>query len=294
MSSKALPFCCGSTVFLAKTVPFLAVCLSRHKQTKRVYALKCMEKTTIDKHKQKKHIMNEKRIMQEMNHPFLVRVFATYKDAVYLYMLLELCQGGEVFSRLVALNTLDEGTTQFYAGCIVLALGDLHAKNNIYRDLKPENVLLDLYGYAKITDFGFAKKVEDRTYTRCGTPEYVPPEMLGYDGHHKGTVRCLSVLSVCPSVCLSSTKLPPAWPQLSLPVPCPLNRCPELPIDPIGEPKRTANRRISGLSGSSCTSASSPPHPSRPRTTWAPTRRSYSTLRPGSSSGCGATRSRTR
>jgi serine/threonine protein kinase len=64
---------------------------------------------------------------------------------------------------LVALNTLDESTTQFYAGCIVLALGDLHSKNNIYRDLKPENVLLDLYGYAKITDFGFAKKVEDRS-----------------------------------------------------------------------------------------------------------------------------------
>jgi protein kinase A len=102
-------------------------------------------------------------------------------------MLLELCQGGELFSRLLEETTLSEDTTRFYTGCIILALEALHEKDNIYRDLKPENILLDTLGYVKIGDFGFAKKVKDRTFTRCGTPEYVSPEMLGRAGHNKAT-----------------------------------------------------------------------------------------------------------
>jgi tRNA A-37 threonylcarbamoyl transferase component Bud32 len=135
------------------------------------YAMKMMKKKKVDQLKQKTHIMNEKEIMIEMNHPFLLRLVSTYKDSTFLYMLLELCQGGELFSRLLELKTLDEDTTRFYAGCIVLALEALHSKNNIYRDLKPENILLDKQGYVKVVDFGFAKKVADRTYTTCGTPE---------------------------------------------------------------------------------------------------------------------------
>ena len=151
------------------------------------YAMKMMKKVKVDQLKQKTHIMNEKETMIEMNHPFLLRLVSTYKDSVYLYMLLELCQGGELFSRLLELKTLDEDTTRFYAGCIVLGLEALHGKDNIYRDLKPENILLDAQGYVKIVDFGFAKKVTDRTYTTCGTPEYVSPEMLEHDGHNKAT-----------------------------------------------------------------------------------------------------------
>ena len=151
------------------------------------YAMKMMKKQKVDQLKQKTHIMNEKETMIEMNHPFLLRLISTYKDSIYLYMLLELCQGGELFSRLLELKTLDEDTTRFYAGCIVLGLEALHGKDNIYRDLKPENILLDSQGYVKIVDFGFAKKVTDRTYTTCGTPEYVSPEMLEHDGHNKAT-----------------------------------------------------------------------------------------------------------
>ena len=152
-----------------------------------VYAMKMMKKLKIDQLKQKQHIMNEKHIMMEMRHPFLLQLVSTYKDPTFLYMLLEICQGGELFSRLLELKTLDEDTTRFYAGGIVLALEALHGKHNIYRDLKPENILLDTQGYVKVVDFGFAKKVEDRTHTTCGTPEYVSPEMLEHDGHGKAT-----------------------------------------------------------------------------------------------------------
>ena len=152
------------------------------------YALKIMKKKVIEIRKQKEHVMNEKHIMAEMNgNPFLLTLKTTFKDEVYLYMLLELCQGGELFSRLLEETTLSEDTTRFYCGCIVLALEALHGKDNIYRDLKPENILLDALGYVKIGDFGFAKKVKERTFTRCGTPEYVSPEMLGRSGHNKAT-----------------------------------------------------------------------------------------------------------
>ena len=156
--------------------------------TGETYALKIMKKSVIDARKQKQHIMNEKNIMLEMTgHPFLLQLKATFKDEVYLYMLLELCQGGELFLQLLKHSRLSEESTRFYTGNIVLALEALHAKHNIYRDLKPENILLDTVGYVKIGDFGFAKNVTGRTFTRCGTPEYVSPEMLGKAGHDKAT-----------------------------------------------------------------------------------------------------------
>lgn len=73
----------------------------------------------------------------------------------------------------------------FYAAEIVSALEYLHARNIVYRDLKPENLLLAKDGHLKITDFGFAKKLTDRTWTLCGTPEYLAPEIIQSKGHNK-------------------------------------------------------------------------------------------------------------
>ena len=128
-----------------------------------VYALKKMKKKVIETRKQTEHVMNEKTIMQEMRgHGFLLQLVTTFKDDNYIYMLLELCQGGELFLRLLEEQVLSENQTRFYAGCVVLALEGLHNSMNIYRDLKPENLLLDTIGYVKIADLGFAKKVKDR------------------------------------------------------------------------------------------------------------------------------------
>lgn len=102
-----------------------------------------------------------------------------------LYMVQEYVIGGELFRHLRKAGRFTGDTARFYAAEIVLALEYLHSKDIIYRDLKPENILLDSRGYIKIADFGFAKKVQDRTWTLCGTPEYLAPEIIQSKGHGK-------------------------------------------------------------------------------------------------------------
>merc|ERR1712166_660281 len=97
----------------------------------------------------------------------------------------EFVSGGELFSHLRRAGRFTNDTGKFFAASIILALQHLHALDIIYRDMKPENLLLDEFGYLKITDFGFAKKVEDRTWTLCGTPEYLAPEIIQSKGHGK-------------------------------------------------------------------------------------------------------------
>jgi len=149
------------------------------------FALKMLKKTEIIRLKQVEHIKAEKNILQRITHPFIVTLFASFQDEKNLYMLMEYIIGGELFSQLRKVGRFSNDTSRFYAAEIVLALEYLHEKNIVYRDLKPENLLIDREGHMKITDFGFAKQVEDRTWTLCGTPEYLAPEIIQSKGHGK-------------------------------------------------------------------------------------------------------------
>jgi len=151
------------------------------------FALKAVSKAQIVETGQQGHIMSEKNVMAQLNHPFLIRLYQTYKDKDRLYFLLEPVLGGELFTLLKEHEVFTEEQARFYAGCVILAFEYMHSFDIVYRDLKPENLLIDSDGYIKITDFGFAKKIDSgRTWTLCGTPDYLAPEIVAGRGHGKG------------------------------------------------------------------------------------------------------------
>jgi len=166
---------------------FGTVRLVKHKETEHTYALKGVSKKSIVDNNQGKHIMSEKRVMMRFNHPFLVRLYNTYNQKDLLFFLLEPVLGGELFTLLRNKQLFAESESIFYAGCVVLAFEYMHMKGTVYRDLKPENLLIDSDGYIQVTDFGFAKRIGDgKTWTLCGTPDYLCPEIVNGSGHGKG------------------------------------------------------------------------------------------------------------
>ncbi|CDW77897.1 protein kinase domain protein [Stylonychia lemnae] len=151
------------------TGSFGRVRLARNKKTGEYFAMKILKKADIIKLKQVDHVG--------------LKGFS--QDQRYLYFLMDYIPGGELFTYLRTEGKLSSEHAQFYASQVCLMFEYLHSKNIIYRDLKPENILIDEEGYLKLTDFGFAKYCETRTYTLCGTPEYLAPEVLLNKGHGK-------------------------------------------------------------------------------------------------------------
>lgn len=184
------------------TGTFGRVILVRHRPTNQAFALKCMQKANIVETQQQKNVLYEKGIISECDHPFVLKLFETFSDANQLYMLFELVQGGELWSLLYeksfkvakgVCGAFDLPVARFYTATVAEALRYLQKMNVAYRDLKPENLVLDSAGYLKMVDFGFAKHVPyhrngvlyERSFTLCGTPEYLAPELVLNKGHGK-------------------------------------------------------------------------------------------------------------
>mmetsp|Transcript_2042 Transcript_2042/g.4084 ORF Transcript_2042/g.4084 Transcript_2042/m.4084 type:complete len:740 (-) Transcript_2042:194-2413(-) len=167
---------------------FGKVWLVSHKKTGKPYALKMLSKHEIIGHHQVYGVIREKNILSSVNHPFVVNLVSTFQDDTSLYMLQECVQGGELFSVIHTerRDGVPFNHARFYAACILESLSHLHNRHICYRDLKPENVLIDGDGYCVLVDLGFAKIVQEKTYTLCGTPEYLAPEIVLSKGHDKG------------------------------------------------------------------------------------------------------------
>ncbi len=163
---------------------FGRVRLCKYKKNSKIYVMKILKKIEIIKQKQVDHVFSEYNILSAINHPFIVTLIGlNFENPQYLYLILEYIQGGELFTLLRSKNTFPLEQAKFYIAHIITIFEYLHSKNIIYRDLKPENILINKNGYIKVADFQLAKEIGDRTYTMCGTPGYMAPEMILCKGH---------------------------------------------------------------------------------------------------------------
>ncbi|KAG9282369.1 cGMP-dependent protein kinase 1 isoform X1 [Astyanax mexicanus] len=149
------------------------------------FAKKKVSKKLIVEKRQGPHVIFEKKILQDIDCDFIVRLHAAFKDTRYIYMVMEFCSGGEIWTKLKEVGRFEEKIAVFVTACVVEAFAYLHKKNIMYRDLKPENLMLDSKGFVKLVDFGFAKELRrgQKTYSFCGTPEYMAPEIIQNQGH---------------------------------------------------------------------------------------------------------------
>ncbi|KAJ8589626.1 kinase-like protein [Rhizopogon salebrosus TDB-379] len=157
--------------------------MSNH--NRRFYAIKVLNKEKIVRTKQIEHTNNEKMMLEAVQHPFIINLWGAFQDASNLYMVMDFVPGGELFTLLRRSNRFPDPVAKFYAAEVALALNHLHTRDIIYRDLKPENILLNHDGHIKIADFGFSKHCTSVTWTLCGTPDYLAPEIIGQQRYNK-------------------------------------------------------------------------------------------------------------
>jgi protein kinase A len=135
--------------------------------------------------RQVEHAHNERDILGSVSHPFLVKLWGTFQSETHVFLVTDYVPGGELFRIIRKYKKLNGEAAKFYAAEVLLAIEHLHANDIAYRDLKPENILIDHRGHVKLTDFGFAKRVPDMTWTVCGTPDYLAPEIIRSQGYTK-------------------------------------------------------------------------------------------------------------
>jgi len=149
------------------------------------YALKCIDKNSVEAAGQRRHVKAEREILMQVNSKFILKLYRTFRDANYVYLLTEVLLGGELFTLMKRNGPFKTKPAKFAVACVLEAIGYLHSRNIVHRDIKPENMLVDTLGYVKLADFGFAKKLgpDGRTRTFCGTPGYLAPEVYRKRAH---------------------------------------------------------------------------------------------------------------
>jgi len=154
--------------------------------TDRAYALKCIQKARVVQYGQQRHIMDEKNILSSMESSFILGLHRTFKNNKFVFLLTDAYLGGDLWRTLHTKGPFNDSVARFYVACVVEAFDYLHKRHYCYRDLKPENLMVDNNGYVRLVDLGFAKKVPPghKTWTFCGTPEYIPPEIISNTGHN--------------------------------------------------------------------------------------------------------------
>ena len=155
--------------------------LVQKKSDGQLYAMKILSKDMIVRRKQVDRTKAENRILRRIDHPYLVGMKYAFQAETKLYLILDYVNGGDMFGHLQLVKRFNVDQVRLYAAEMVLAFEHLHSLNIVYRDLKPENVLICFDGHLKLTDFGLIKEnmsSGDTTSSFCGTPEYLAPEVI--------------------------------------------------------------------------------------------------------------------
>ena len=165
---------------------FGKVFLVQRKGDENYYAMKSIRKDILIQNDQIESTKLEKEILKTANHPFLVQMEFIFQSDTKVFFVMNFVRGGELFTHLNKVRRFPESRAKFYAAQIVSAIGYLHQKSIIYRDIKPENILMGEDGYLFLADFGLAKELtgQDMATSFCGTPEYLAPEIVKNIGHN--------------------------------------------------------------------------------------------------------------
>lgn len=157
----------------------------RHKQSSNVYAVKVINKSKILENDLAAQVKLELRIMYQLNHEYVIKLYNHFEDNDNFYLILQLAEGGQLYSKLKKEGYFSERIAAQYMRELMYAVEYLHSLDPpvIHRDIKPENILIDKEGRVKLADFGWSNFFEEERVTYCGTPEYLAPEMINKAGH---------------------------------------------------------------------------------------------------------------
>ena len=159
------------------------VCLVRNKKNKFPYAIKAISRNQINQEQLHENLELERSILLKIDHPFIVKLVKSLKDEKNIYFLMEYIKGKELFDVIRDIGLLSKLQTQFYGASLMLSVDYLHERKIVFRDIKPENVIVNQSGYIKLIDFGTSKEIIDRTNTIIGTPHYMAPEVILGEGY---------------------------------------------------------------------------------------------------------------
>mmetsp|Transcript_13186 Transcript_13186/g.11268 ORF Transcript_13186/g.11268 Transcript_13186/m.11268 type:complete len:324 (+) Transcript_13186:505-1476(+) len=153
---------------------------------KKLYAMKVLRKNNIRSDKILRYTLNERTIMGMFDHPFIMKLHSAFQTDENLYLVMDYISGGDLGGIIAKKVRLNENIARIYAAEVILAIEALHEKNIVYRDLKPENLLVDKDGHLVLTDFGLAKKLkrDELTDSFCGSVAYLAPEVVRRSGHN--------------------------------------------------------------------------------------------------------------
>jgi len=149
-----------------------------------LFEMKCMSMTNIDEQQLRHRVESEKAVLNEVDNPFIIQFYGSRQDETAIYFLLETLAGGDLYELLQSNGHIPEAWARFYSASVLYGFCHMHGKHIAYRDLKPENLAMDEKGYIRIVDMGLAKKIPGgKTWTLCGTPDYMAPEIILNQGH---------------------------------------------------------------------------------------------------------------